>query len=171
MSPTSPYPEALASFLESVKDIQWLQHAEEPFESGVVVADVVEGWDGWNEKMLEVWLPRTKALENAARSEIGDEGIDLIFGLVSERLTPGLSKGLSDYFDRRPATTENKKAGVDVGLYQELQDAVTRDLCWAAIEAVLNRRDFFSELIGYYRAGRWPCAWDGEYPEGRVVVL
>jgi hypothetical protein len=63
------------------------------------------------------------------------------------------------------------EGGVDVGLYQELLDAMTRDLCWAGVEAVLDRRGFFTDLVEYYRAGRWPCAWDGEFPEGRVVLL
>ena len=167
----SAKPESLADFLESLKEIQWLSRAGEPFEDGVVVADAVEGWEGWNEKMYDVWRPRTEALEEAARSAIGDAGIDRIFEVVSQYLKPVFLEGLSDYFGRRPVKTENAKDGVDAELYEEILEAMTRDVCWAAIESVLDRKGFFTDLVEYYRAGRWPCAWDGDYPEGQVVVL
>jgi hypothetical protein len=163
--------ESLADFLESLKEIPWLSHAGEPYEDGIVVADAVEGWDGWNERMYEVWRPRTEALEDAARREIGDAGIDRIFEAVSQYLRPVFLEGLTDYFSRRPIDTAAMKDGADAELYEELLEAMTRDVCWAAIEAVLGRKGFFTDLVRYYRAGRWPCAWEGEYPKGRVVVL
>jgi hypothetical protein len=164
-------PEALTTFLQSLKDVAWLSHAGEPYEDGVVVADAVEGWDGWNEKMYDVWRPRTEALEDMARKELGDAGIDRVFEVVAQYLRPVFLEGLSDYFGRRSVDTEAMKGGVDAELYEDVLEAMTRDFCWASIEVILGKEGFFNDLVKYYRAGRWPCAWDGEYPKGRVVVL
>lgn len=30
---------------------------------------------------------------------------------------------------------------------------------------------FFDKILKVYLAGGWPCGWEGEYPEGRLIVF
>jgi hypothetical protein len=59
----------------------------------------------------------------------------------------------------------------DRGLWPEWLDSVKRDLSWAAVEVLLGQPAFFNDPVRYYRAGRWPCAWEGANRSGRVVLL
>jgi hypothetical protein len=161
----------LANFKESIATVPWFAHAGESYENGIVVADAAVGWDDWNNEMLAVWGPRSVALEDLAESSIGDVAIHQIFRDVSTSIDERLRAGAQAYFDWRPATSPNAKINADLGLWPELLDCVKRDVSWAAVEAVLQQPDFFTDLLKYYREGRWPCAWDGEFPHGRIVLL
>jgi hypothetical protein len=162
----------LKEFINSIADVPWLSRAGEPESEAIVVPDIVVGWDDWNDETLEVWLPRSKELEKAAQEQLGDEGIDVIFATVSTSISQTVYDGLMAYFARRPEdATENTEAAVDQGLWPELLDTIKRDMCWAAVEAILKRKGFFTMLVQYYRAGRWPCSWQGSYPAGQIVLL
>jgi len=161
----------LETFLDSLDGVPWFSAAGQPSAIYNVVADVVVGWDDWNAPMLGVWLPRSEALEALARDVIGDAAIETIFTRVSERIGQPVQEGLRAYFARRPEATPNTKCGADLGLRSEIVDTVLRDLSWGAVETVLGQPGFFVSLLDVYREGRWPCSWEGEYPEGRFVVL
>ena len=161
----------LNPFVHSLASVPWFAHAGEPYDVGVVVSDVFVGWDDWNAQMLAVWTPRSNTLERMARESIGDSEIDEIINNVSAAVDKNARQGMQDYFDRRPADSENTETNTDIGLWPELLETIKRDVSWAAIETVLEQPDLFTELMTHYRRGRWPCAWHGEYPSGRVVVL
>lgn len=59
----------------------------------------------------------------------------------------------------------------ETGLENEMLDMVKRDLAWAFIEKYLKKDGFFSALMSIYQNGYFPCAWDGEYPDGKAIVL
>jgi hypothetical protein len=59
----------------------------------------------------------------------------------------------------------------DEAVFPDVMDSVKRDVCWAAVEEVIALPGFFSTLLSYYRRGRWVCSWDGNYPQGRPVVV
>jgi hypothetical protein len=161
----------LKTFLHSLEGLPWFSASGQRSVKYHVVPDAVVAWDDWNAPMLAVWLPRSEALEEHARSVIGDRSIEEVFTLTSERIGRPVQDGLREYFARRPEDTPNTECGADLGLRQEIADTVVRDLAWAAVETVLNRPAFFTSLVGVYREGRWPCSWEGEYPAGRFVVL
>jgi hypothetical protein len=161
----------LTEFLVNLGGIEWLANAGAPDPSAVVVRDAAEGYDHWGESVQSTWLPRSKALESKAQQVFGDDGINRVFAAVSERLEPALRTSLQAYFDRRPDVTENTSCNADLGLWPEILDAIERDLAWAAVEHLLQESGFFTQLLVYYRAGRWPCGWQGTYPAGRAVVL
>lgn len=56
--------------------------------------------------------------------------------------------------------------------YSAVLDDVVADLYNCAFTRAVYgvREDFFERLFVVYRAGGWPCGWDGEYPDGRLVV-
>jgi hypothetical protein len=161
----------LIAFLASVQRIDWLSHAGESCDEARVVRNIQDGWDGENERMLEVWAPRTHALEAQAEGVLGDQTITDTFARVSETIHSDLYKGMCSYFDRIYGETDNLQRSVDESLYIEVMDSIKRDVCWAAIEDLIQAHAFFTGLLHSYRNGRWPCSWDGEYPQGRAVVL
>ena len=48
---------------------------------------------------------------------------------------------------------------------------VKRDLACIFIEKYLKKESFFSALMLIYQNGHFPCSWDGEYPDGKAIVL
>jgi hypothetical protein len=161
----------LSAFRSGLAGVKWLSAAGAPFPGGVVVADVATAWDDWNAKTLATWSPRTYELERIARQAIGDAVIDEAFACIATSFNDEIRNALQAYFDRRPNVNKNTAANVDLGLWPELCEAIIRDVAWAAIEHLLGTSKFFTELLAYYRAGRWPCSWEGDYPDGVIVVL
>ena len=168
---TTDQEQRLESFLESLHAVPWFAEAGRPSATYHVAADAVVAWDDWNHAMLDVWPPRSMHLEGIALRVIGDEAVEQIFSRVDEVLGPAVLEGMRAYFDRRPDTTENTSCGADLGLRRDIVATVLRDISWAAVETTLEIPGFFVSLLAVYRDGRWPCAWDGRYPNGRFVVL
>jgi hypothetical protein len=162
---------ALSEFLRSLADVSWFAQCGEPDPTAIVAGDLVEAWHGWNWEMLAVWSPETHALERLAVGVLGEAGVDAIFDAVSRAMDDRLGAAMESYFERRPPDSEAALTNADRGLWPEWLESVKRDLCWAAVEAVLIRLGFFTELLRYYHAGRWPCAWENPDGSGRVVVL
>jgi hypothetical protein len=163
---TPAHQNAVATFVASLTDLPWLAHAGDRDEAAVVADDLVDAWDGWNAEMLSAWAPQTKRLEQIAAAELGEAGVDEVFEAVSRALDLPLRTAIERYFNTRSRDETN----ADRGIWPEWLDAMKRDLSWAAVESILNRPGFFTDLLRYYRAGRWPCAWqDGE--GGKRVVL
>lgn len=161
----------LEAFLKSLSDVAWFANAGRPSTKYHVAADAVVAWDDWNEAMLSVWLPRSERLEALAVGAIGDPAIDSIFRRVDSAIEPSVHAAVRAYFARRPDTTENTECGADLSLRPEIVGFVVRDMSWAAVETALEQPGFFVSLEPVYREGRWPCAWEGRYPEGHFVVL
>ena len=168
---TSQQQSILTDFLKSVSGIPWFSNCGNADVTAIVPSDLIEAWDRWNDDLLPIWLPQTNSLEDIAIIQIGEADLSEIFRVVSDALDIPKSVGMEEYYDRHPAKTEASIANTDRGLWPEWLETVKRDLCWAAVEAVLNRSGFFSELLKYYRAGRWPCGWEHTDRSGRVVIL
>jgi len=161
----------LEAFLQSLSAVAWFANAGLPSTKYHVAADAVVAWDDWNAAMLSVWLPRSERLEALAIAAIGDPAIESIFHRVESAIEPSVHAAVRAYLARRPDTTENTECGADLALRPEIVGAVVRDMSWAAVETALGQPGFFVSLVPVHRQGRWPCAWEGQYPEGRFVVL
>jgi len=158
---------ALATFIAALSGVRWLANAGDRDEAAIVADDVVDAWDGWNSEMLAAWTPETTRLEQIAVAEMGEAGLDAVFDAVSCAVDVPLRAAMDRYFDTRSTDETN----TDRGLWREWLDTMKRDLSWAAVESVLNRPGFFTSLLPYYRAGRWPCAWEDGDRGKRVVLL
>lgn len=155
-------------FLKELEGINWLKHAGDESDRYRVVRSFTEAWDDWNDKMLKVWLKESKNIEKVAIDSIGDEAIDLIFNRIAEAMGPRIAEGLVKFKDRI------EKAGLDndtYGLDYEIIDFIKRDMAWACVERVTDNIGFFNKVLGVLVEGRWACAWEGNYPSGRFVVM
>ena len=163
--------EILTEFIERNKSNAWFSHAGEAHNEYFVINDATEAFDNPKFNMFELWNSNTHALEKQAHTIIEDSDIDKIFNKVAEELEARVQIGIQSYFDRREIKTENMGMNADLGLWPEILQAVVRDFAWAAVETVIEKPGFFSNLTTIYAAGRWPCGWHGVYPSGQLVVL
>ncbi|NEN75463.1 hypothetical protein F9B74_03860 [Pelistega sp. NLN82] len=62
------------------------------------------------------------------------------------------------------------------GLTREI---IINDISWNLIHFIIEdyykrkkiiRTSFFSELFELYRLGRLPCGWDGDFPNGKLII-
>jgi hypothetical protein len=165
----------LSSFLESLHAIEWFFHAGEECEHARLVKGLQRAWDGEGKGMLDLWGEQTHLLEARALVSLRDQEIDALFNTVAAAIGNPIYKGLSAYLDRIYGAFGDETASdqrmFDEAVFPDVMDSVKRDVCWAAVEAVIALPGFFSTLLSYYRRGRWVCSWDGNYPQGRPVVV
>lgn len=155
-------------FLKEFEGINWLKHAGGESDRYRVVRSFTEAWDGWNDKMLKVWLKESENIEKISIDSIGDETIDLIFSRIAEAIGPRIAEGLVKFKDRIENTgVDNDTYGIDY----EIIDFIKRDIAWACVERVTENIGFFNKVLGVLVEGRWACAWEGNYPSGRFVVM
>ncbi|GCD10058.1 hypothetical protein [Clostridium tagluense] len=79
--------------LKELEGIRWFKYAGEESDRYRVVNSFTEAWDGWNDKMLKVWLKESEKIEKFAIESIGDEAIDLIFSRIAEVMGPRIAEG------------------------------------------------------------------------------
>lgn len=154
----------IKSYTEELKQIEWLKNSGSDSEKYHVIHSVFEAYDNWNLKMLAVWEPHINALEAKAAAQKGDAWIDEVFNAVSDALRPLLWEKWGAYIERSGLQEE-------CGLDNEMLDMIMRDAAWAYIEQAIDSPAFFAELLEIYKDGYFPCSWEGDYPEGKAVVL
>jgi len=56
--------------------------------------------------------------------------------------------------------------------YDEIMDEIIGDLYACAFARAVDEAGspFFERLLNIYQSGGWPCGWEGQYPEGTLVV-
>lgn len=151
-------------FLGTLTGINWFAKSGTPTEQYHVVYSVFEAYDDRAGKAYETWERQICELEKNAQEILGDEQIDAVFEEVSDTINDKLYKGVCAFMERCHLEGET-------GLEPELMDCVKRDVAWACIEAMLQQEGFFNLLLKIYKEGYWPCSRQGNYPEGKWVVM
>jgi len=44
-------------------------------------------------------------------------------------------------------------------------------IAWAMVLGRCPETEVFYEMWYWYQAGHWPCGWEGEWPQGRLIVF
>lgn len=154
----------LHNVLQEVKNIRWFEKSGTSSRQYHVIHSVFEAYDTWNESMLKTWEPQITKIEDLAGIKLGDEKIDEIFSVISCEIGDIIWEKWGEFIVRCQLERE-------AGLECEMTDMVKRDVSWAFIEKSLHMDGFFTELFEIYKSGYFPCAWDGDYPNGQAVVL
>ena len=154
----------LSEFIAELNNIDWFSKCGTPDNEYIVIYSIFEAFDNYNDRYFKVWDYHITRLEREAQNVIGDEKIDYIFSSISSAIGETLWTKWSLFIDRQNLYEET-------GLENEILDMVKRDLAWACIEKYLKKESFFSALMLIYQNGRFPCSWNGEYPDGKAVVL
>ena len=99
------------------------------------------------------------------------------------------SRELSQFYLTAPEASMDKKLNASigdlgVGIRQNLKvnlpesymlalNDIHGDLssCARSRAYVGAANPFFEKLFNFYKAGVWPCGWEGNYPDGKLVVF
>ncbi len=154
----------IKQFLQEIRNIDWFKNSGDPDPKYHMIFSVFEAYDTWNEQTLNIWEPNITELENKAISQIGDEAIDEIFTIISLEIGDIIWEKWCRFIKKCHLENES-------GLDDEMLDMVKRDISWAFIEKLLNCQGFFCRLLTIYEEGYFPCSWDGDYTDGKAVVL
>ena len=57
-------------------------------------------------------------------------------------------------------------------IYEQVWDDVYSDLInCARTRAIMGDKNiFFEKILEVYKAGGWPCGWEGNFPEGKLIA-
>lgn len=117
------------------------------------------------------WSQRSHEIESLALKSLTNPDIDRIFDDVTSVMDENLDRfnPILEYYSRIFPDPDDAYYRMDNET--EMAHAVKRDLAWIAVERVIKHDGFFSGLLVWYKLGRWPCAWTGNYPDGHVLCL
>lgn len=59
-----------------------------------------------------------------------------------------------------------------VSKYIEIFEEISGDLYICALNRLINGNvdNFYERIFDIYKLGAWPCGWQGNYPEGKMIV-
>ncbi len=157
----------LATYAEELRQIQWLHSLAETSDDSHIIA----ASDQPTFLDHEFWSQRTHDIESRAMKTLIDENIDQIFDDVAAVMDENLDRfnPIMEYFGR--FYPDPVDASLRMDHETEMAHAVKRDLAWIAVERVIGEPGFFSSLLNWYKLGRWPCGWHGNYPAGHLLCL
>ncbi|MGD6793099.1 cytoplasmic protein [Metabacillus indicus] len=60
-----------------------------------------------------------------------------------------------------------------VSKYIDIFEEITGDLHVCALNRLVNGKtnNLYEKIFEAYKLGGWPCGWEGEYPQGRMIVF
>lgn len=157
----------LTDFAIELRGINWLHSLADPSNEPQIVRSETEP------TFLdhEFWSARTHELETIARQSITDANIDQVFDDVAGVMDEDLNRfnPIIEYFGRYfpdPVDASHRR-----DCETEMAHNIKRDLAWIAVERVIEKPGFFTPLLDWYKIGRWPCGWSGDYPDGHLLCL
>jgi hypothetical protein len=157
----------LKTFLRRLDAVKWLSAAGAPATDVVVATSLSDGLFGHGPEPYPVCSTATHRLEDVAVVEISNVRLTEVFQRVSAHIGASVWDALGRYVEQ----SINNESGEDDAAAIDAIDQIKRDVCWAAIEYILDRHEFFSMLLEWYERGRFPCSWSGTVESGRLVVV
>jgi|GEM_PF-3497489 hypothetical protein len=135
------------NFIEELEDIPWLQNVGKNLHSQEVRQ--LSSWnEAWENVQNDNWI-------NASFHNHIDN-MNPIWDIAYDQALEVVSKSIYCY---------EFEDNVSVA------DAIAYDVAAAAVEiSVPAVNTFFTDLMRWYRLGHFPCGWDGQYPEGKLIV-
>ena len=135
------------AFLEELEQFPWFEHTGKPIQDEGI-KQVFSLNTAWECMQDDSYTYASFHLEVDQAHPVWAEAYDRVFDIVS-------------------------KSGRNYEL--EKDNPIARSAAWdaggAAYQiAVGNKTGFYIHLMEWYRKGHWPCGWEGEYPDGKLIV-
>ncbi|KHD35381.1 hypothetical protein NL50_13810 [Clostridium acetobutylicum] len=102
----------------------------------------------WSD-IRQLEMSKVKGKLYRLRDDEKPKELDLLLDIISEGLRRHITDSYSKFFE-----------------------SVVVDLKNCAVNRSVNGRaiNFYEKMFKIYQTGGFPCGWDGEYPEGRIVA-
>jgi hypothetical protein len=158
------------AFAQDLESINWFASCGQPISSTVPFpVTIVDSWtvaielcskQSWEDFTLEAQNRLTEFLHNYHRSAY--QSWNTIVITAKERIVNPLTNRIW-----RPFSEEH-------GFGKVMVDCVSWDVLGAIMEHEYrycsDRPEFFKHLLQIYRAGHFPCGWNGDWPTGDLLV-
>ncbi len=155
--------------LDRIKQINWFSNCGQALQTEIQME--YKGVSSWADAKQDY---QSTAWENTtleARNE----------------LTSFLHRKYRDQYSKWNLLAQEAKGFLDtevmpkIELYREenkLDEEFIANVSWDIVNVIMestygicsNRPVFFLELLKVYEAGNFPCGWDGEWPNGKLIV-
>ncbi len=162
----TPAPPITRKTKAALAALPWLAHAGTSVRGARRARSLSHAKFGPWPEAYRVWSRHSHALEKRALPLIGDPAIGTIFTGVVRAIAKPVWAGLGRYVELN-GDDDGSEAAAAIDILYDIE----RDVAWAMVERRIERPGFFTMLFDWYERGRWPCAWVGRYPAGRLVVL
>lgn len=137
----------VVNFIDELENIPWLQNVGKDIDTAEVT-QLLSWNEAWETLQNDNWI-------NASFHEHVDN-MNPIWDIAYDKALEVVSKSIYCH---------EFEDGVSVA------DAIAYDVAAAAVEiSTRGSSTFFSDLMKWYRCGHFPCGWDGQYPDGKLIV-
>ncbi|QDT65182.1 hypothetical protein [Calycomorphotria hydatis] len=151
--------------IEKLNEIEWFSMVGKRADSSVTEC---EGWDQavklvTSREWQRVRLNRINALTNFLHENHNARYQE--WNTIVGDITPCVEKLLGEKVD----LTKIVKKGGRKKFFVEIR-LMIEGACIEAEYSDLVPPGFYTDLAEWYLKGHFPCGWEGEYPEGRLIV-
>ena len=169
-----PNTPAVLSFLDSIREVPWFSKVGEPTERDAELIRV--DFDFLAQHHAAPYAPWGVALVNA---EIRIERLVFDHSRLGEwdlvRKEVKFSRSWVEKFYDMLFQRYSGYYGDDTCLYAHEMVEIPFRLLWGAVDEVMlgdldPNLSFFGSLIPWFRRGHWPCGWQGDWPQGKLVL-
>jgi hypothetical protein len=168
-----PNTPAVRAFLESLNNVPWYSRVGQSTERDAELARV--GFDflaGHHESPYAAWGTALPGAETQIERLVFDHRRTGEWDKIRE-----VVDFPTEWMDEFYLTLDELYPGYygETCLYaHELVDPPLR-LLWGAVDEVMLADldpglNFFGSLVPWLRHGHWPCGWQGDWPQGRLIL-
>ncbi len=168
-----PNTPAVRAFLESLSDVPWFSQVEQPTERDAELVRVgLDFLAGHHGSPYADWGNALVSAENRIERLVFDHRRLGEWNKIRE-----VVDFPTELVDEFYLNLEERHPGYygDTCLYaHELVDPPLHMLWGAVDEVMLADLDpglnFFGSQIPWFRRGHWPCGWQGDWPQGKLIL-
>ena len=168
-----PNTAAVRAFLESVKDIPWFSQVGQPTDrDGELMRVEFDFLAQHHEAPYAPWGAVLARIESCIERLVFDSQRLGEWGAIRE-LVKFPTRCVDDFYlalnERYPGYY-----GESCLYAHELANPPIR-LLWGAVDEIMvadldPSLAFFGSLVPWLRCGHWPCGWQGEWPQGKLIL-
>jgi hypothetical protein len=132
-------------------------------------------------KQVDSWAKAVKSCTNGVWEDVELEANNQLTMWLADHDRKKFEKNWNKLVDQHKAESINrlseekwipfqKEHGLDISIVHSARWDVLGALMENSYMSSNHRCFFFLELLMVYEAGHFPCGWQGEWPEGALVV-
>jgi hypothetical protein len=160
-------------FLSSLRGIEWLSRAGQPTDDDanlrrIDLDFVLNSSDNpiefWGDLLIKAEIPFERIILDNARLSEQAALMKAAVDSYSHELFVRLAEKFPDYDADLEMHTYQL---IDTGPINRITRGAASEIMVADINPSLN---FFQSLMPWFRKGHWPYGWEGQWPEGKLIL-
>jgi len=147
--------------------IDFIQH-HELFESSVPFVDDITVINDYELAKQLAFSQDSRVVDVIWQDVKSNESASLFSFIDEEANLHEIDNELSEIFE----SADNYKEDFIPFDYLDISEEVESDLYKGALNRFIHgdKMNFYEKIFRCYQSGGWPCGWEGNYPQGEIVV-